>query len=84
MNVVSASDTLQSLKQLTDLTETYHEEHATRGQQASFTTVNFTANTGVAGISDLQETRGSFNAGSSKSVLKTMNFDKKPSKWRDI
>jgi len=71
MNALSAPDPLQSVKQLTDLTETYHEQHATRGQQVSFTTVNFTTNTRVVGISDLQETRGSFNAESSKSVYKT-------------
>jgi hypothetical protein len=68
MNMLSVPDPLQSVKQLTDLTETYHEQHATRGQQVSFTTVNFTTNTSVVGISDLQQTRGSFNAGSSKSV----------------
>jgi len=62
-----APDPLQSVKQMTDLTETYHEQHNTRGQ-VPFTTVNFTANTRVAGISDLEETSGPFKAESSKPV----------------
>jgi len=45
MNVLPASDPLQSVKLLTDLIETYDEQHATRGQQVSFTTVNFTTST---------------------------------------
>jgi putative IMPACT (imprinted ancient) family translation regulator len=60
MNVLPAPDPLQSMKQLTVLIETYHEQHATRGH-VSFATVNFTTNTTIVGISDLQETRGSFN-----------------------
>jgi hypothetical protein len=68
MNMLRAPDPVQSVKQLTDLTETAREQHATTGQQVSLTTVNFTANTKVVRISNLQQTPGSFNAGSWKSV----------------
>lgn len=43
-----------------DLTETWQEQRATTGQQLSLLR-NFTINSTVVGISDLQETHRSFN-----------------------